>query len=460
MNYDDKSYPLYSIENLAQVIEREIKKANITKWDIYLYHERINGIHYRKTDIEEQTNYCNLSYFIRVFQDIDANSMGVGSINLNATSPSQIQKAIQQAKALTQFNIEPKYDLVSPGKSYADPITYDKNIWEDPVSFLESKGKEIQQNLREIIPAKTTSGHFRYFRKQKMLINSNGFKKLKKSSNFSYEFSFKAEKEGKIAEYWPRGYVKLARDLNFDQLVPEWATRAKDALNAQPPQKNEMIDVIFAPELVRKGLLTTVGYAASARAFYEKLSKFHCQKQVAVNFFTLIDDGLIEGGLNTSAWDSEGNPKQRTVIINKGIMEHYLFDQKYATLLNRKSTGNAQLKPKRGGSISIEINNLVVEPGKRQLREIVEDCRRAILVINFPWLHPNAISGDFGASIDNAYMIENGQLTTPIRGGIISGNFYEMLNNIDEVSKETRLVMNAKVPYIKFKGLRLSSEIL
>lgn len=102
--------------------------------------------------------------------------MGVGSINLNATSPSQIQKAIQQAKALTQFNIEPKYDLVSPGKSYADPITYDKNIWEDPVSFLESKGKEIQQNLREIIPAKTTSGHFRYFRKQKCLLTAMDLK--------------------------------------------------------------------------------------------------------------------------------------------------------------------------------------------------------------------------------------------------------------------------------------------
>ncbi|MHA1889079.1 MAG: TldD/PmbA family protein [Promethearchaeota archaeon] len=458
MNYDTTNHPLYFIENLADIVEREIKKAKIEKWDIYLYHERVNGIHFRKTEIEEQTNYCNLSYFIRVFQDSDAHSMGVGIINLNSTNPFHIQKAIQQAKALSKFNQEPKYDLVFPGKTYANPITYDKDIWEDPVFFLETKGKEIQQNLREIIPAKTTSGHFRYFRKQKMLINSNGFKKLKKSSNFSYEFSFKAERGDKIAEYWPQGYVKLARDLKFDQFVPEWASRARDALNSQPPQKNEMIDVIFAPELVRKGLLMTVGFSATARAFYEKSTPFHIGDQVAVDSFTLVDDGLIEAGLNTSAWDSEGNPKQRTEIIHKGVMKHYLYDQKYATLLNSESTGNAQLKHKRGGNISIEMNNLVVAPGNHPLREIVSDCRRAILVINFPWLHPNPISGDFGAPIDNAYMIENGQLTTPIRGGTVSGNIYDMLMNIDEISKETRLVMNAQVPYIKFKGIRLSSE--
>lgn len=460
MNDNEKNQPLYIIENLSDVVEREIKRAGIEKWDVYLYHERINGIHFKKTDIEEQTNYCNLSYFIRVFENIDADTMGVGIINLNSTDPAHILKAITQAKALAHLNHEPKYDLVFPGKQYSNPVTYDKDIWEDPVTFLETKGKEIQQNLREIIPAKTTTGHFRYFRKQKMLLNSNGFKKLKKSSNFSYEFSFKAEKNDKIAEYWPRGYVKLARDLKFDQLVPEWASRAKDALNAKPPQRNEMIDVIFAPELVRKGLMMTVGFSATARAFYEKSTHFKIGQKVAVDGFSLVDDGLIEGGLNTSSWDSEGNPKQRTEIIQNGIMQHYLFDQKYATLLNSESTGNARLHPKRGGIIGIEVNNMVVAPGNRPLRDIVSDCRRAILVINFPWLHPNPISGDFGAPIDNAYMIEGGKLTTPIRGGTVSGNIYDMLLHIDEISKETRLVMNAQVPYIKFKGLRLSSEFI
>ena len=459
MPTNKSSNPSFSIENLSDLVESEIQYAHIPKWDLYLFHERINGIHFSRTEIEEQTNYSNLSYYIRVYRETGANEMGVGSIQLNSTNPLHIQKAIAQAHSLAAINVGPRYDLVSPGKTYAQPLTYDKHIWGNPESFLESKGKEIQRNLQEIIPATTTAGHFRYFRKQKMLVNYLGFRKLKRSSNFSYEFSFKAEKEGKMAEYWPSGYFKLARDLKFDHLVPEWASRARDALNARPPSENEKIAVIFAPELVRKGLLMTAGDSATARALYEKSSHFAMGDRVGVEEFSLVDDGLIEGGLNTSAWDSEGNPKQRTEVISHGIMQNYLYDQKYATLLNQESTGNAQLNPKWGGSINIEMNNLVVEPGDQSLREIVQDCPRAILIINIPWLHPNPTSGDFGAPIDNAYMIENGSMTTPVRGGTIFGNIYHMLHNIAAISKETRLVMNARVPYIKFRELQISSEI-
>ncbi|MHA1610470.1 MAG: TldD/PmbA family protein [Promethearchaeota archaeon] len=458
MTTNTQSNRPFSIETLTDLLKSEILDAHIPKWDLYLYHVRINGIHYRKTEIEEQTNYSNLSYFIRVFREIGDKEMGVGSIHLNSTNPKHIQKAISQAHSLAGINVGPRYDLVSPGKTYAQPLTYDKHIWEDPESFLELKGKEIQQNLKEIIPATTTAGHFRYFRKQKMLVNSQGFNKLKRSSNFSYEFSFKAEKGGKMAEYWPSGYFKLARDLKFNNLVPEWASRAKDALNAKPPSGNEKIDVIFSPELIRKGLLMTAGYSANARSLYEKTSHFAVGEKVGVEEFSLVDDGLIEGGLNTSSWDSEGNPKQRTEVISNGIMKNFLYDQKYATLLNKESTGNAQLNPKRGGSINIAMNNLVVEPGEQTLRDIVKDSSRAILIINIPWLHPNPMNGEFGAPIDNAYMIENGAMTSPVRGGILFGNIYKMLHNIDAISKETRLVMNAQVPYIKFKGMQISSE--
>ena len=71
--------------------------------------------------------------------------------------------------------------------------------------------------------------------------------------------------------------------------------------------------------------------------------------------------------MGTSAWDSEGNPKKRTIVIEKGVMTNFLFDQKLATLLNERSTGNAQLNPNKGGNMSIEMNNLVVNPGTKTL---------------------------------------------------------------------------------------------
>ncbi len=457
--------PIYSkydsIESLANLVESEVKKTNIPKYDIYLLDERVNGIYFRKTDVEEQTNYHNLTYLIRIFNEKSTKNMGIGFVQLNSTNSKHIQAAIQKAikiaMIISKIADVPKYDLVSPGMKYSSPKTYEKNIWNNPHEFLDEKTQELRNALKEINHAKSTFGNIQLYRKQKMLLNSNGFSKLKKSTDFSFEFSFIAKNNLNRSEYWPRGFIKSSNDLNFNEWIPEWATRAKDSLNAKYPSNDSNIDVMFAPNLVRKAILSSISYSISGQALYEKYSKFQIDSNVADEKFTLIDDGLFEGGLGTSSWDSEGFPKQRTPVIENGIMKNFLFDQKFATLLNTKSTGNAQRKSKNSGNMSIEFNNLIILSGDQSLKEIVSNSKKAILVLNIPWLFPNIITGNFGASIENAYMIENGKITVPIKGGSISGNIFNMLKNIEAISKETRIIKNANIPYIKFKNLKLFS---
>ncbi len=446
-----------SIENIADLVKSQVLKSGIEKWDLYLLNGQINSLYLRKTETELKDSRHNLSYVLRLFQDKPDNKMACGIVSLNSISPNEIQKAIKIAKSVLKINSGPKYELVSPGMKYPSIKTIDKDVWEDPEGFLAEKGKELKQQLREIIPATTTFGKFRVYRKKKMLLNSLGFSKTKKSTNFYYEFSFKSmdEKSGRMAEYWPVGWFKTVDQLKFDELIPEWATLAKDALRAKKPSSNQAIDIIFPPRLVRIAVLETIGYSATGRAQYEKTSYLKEGDQIAVDGLTVIDDGLREDLLNSSEWDSEGCPKKSTTIIDKGIMKNFIFDQKFAQLSGRTSTGNAQRKPSRGGNISIEINNLIVEPGSESLKNLVGNSKNAMYVNKFSWLHPNPITGEFGATIDNAYLIEGGKLTQPIKGGIVSGNVYEMIKNISGISKETRIVMNSKVPFIKFKNMRL-----
>ncbi len=446
-----------SIENIADLVKSQVLKSGIEKWDLYLLNGQINSLYLRKTETELKDSRHNLSYVLRLFQDKPDNKMACGIVSLNSISPNEIQKAIKIAKSVLKINSGPKYELVSPGMKYPSIKTIDKDVWEDPEGFLAEKGKELKQQLREIIPATTTFGKFRVYRKKKMLLNSLGFSKTKKSTNFYYEFSFKSmdEKSGRMAEYWPVGWFKTVDQLKFDELIPEWATLAKDALRAKKPSSNQAIDIIFPPRLVRIAFLETIGYSATGRAQYEKTSYLKEGDQIAVDGLTVIDDGLREDLLNSSEWDSEGCPKKSTTIIDKGIMKNFIFDQKFAQLSGRTSTGNAQRKPSRGGNISIEINNLIVEPGSESLKNLVGNSKNAMYVNKFSWLHPNPITGEFGATIDNAYLIEGGKLTQPIKGGIVSGNVYEMIKNISGISKETRIVMNSKVPFIKFKNMRL-----
>ena len=217
-----------SIESIANLVKSQVLKSGIEKWDLYLLNGQINSLYLRKSkrkikvETELKDSRHNLSYVLRVFQDKPDNKMACGIVSLNSISTTEIQKAIKKAKSILKINTGPKYELVSPGKKYPKIKTIDKDVWEDPEGFLAEKGKELKQQLREIIPATTTFGKFRVYKKHKMLLNSLGFSKTKKSTNFYYEFSFKSvDEKGRMAEYWPAGWFKTVDQLKFEELIPE-----------------------------------------------------------------------------------------------------------------------------------------------------------------------------------------------------------------------------------------------
>ena len=457
----------YTIEQMADFVVKEIEKANIKKWDLYLLDKYVYGVYFhhdnvvRSLEREFYSNTHNLSYFIRVFNDnVENNTMGIGMVNLNLANPVLIQTALSNAKSIAKMTTNkknPYYELVSPGLTYPSPKTYDEDVWDNPFGFLEEEADFLQQRLQENVDVTTTFGKFRVHKVRKMLVNHNGFKKIKRSTNYCYEFSFKAQDGmNRVAEYWPMGFIKSKEQLQFNSYISEWASRTRDALKAKKPEPSPSIAVIMPARIIRDLLLNTLQNVVSGKRQYEKSGIFNPGEQVVGDRLTLIDDGLIEGGMNTSAWDSEGYPKKRNIVIENGIMKNFLYDNKFASLMATKSTGNAQRDPKQGGVMGIEFNNIVIQPGKRGLKEIVGECRDKTLFMNkFSWLNPNPITGDFSGGIKHAYFIEKGQLGTPIKGGVVVGNIYEMLKNIEAISKESRVVMNAKIPYIKFKSVKL-----
>ncbi len=453
----------FTITSLANYVKHEIEKADIDKWDLYLVESEVYGAYFYHSALEDtlkrefNTHTHNLDFFIRVFKQKSEDEMGIGFVQLNTPNERLIQSAIRRAKSISQVTSEMAYDLIKPGKHYADPKTYDDIVWNDPHEFLERKASYLQQRLQENVGITTTFGKFRTYKANKMLINNNGFQKLKKSTYFCYEFSLKAEKNGKKAEYWPMTFLKTVDQLKFDDYISEWAARARDLLDAKKTEAFSSIDVFLPASIIRKLFLSTVCHASKAKSLYEKTTPFRKGEKVASEKLTFMDDGLFKGGLNTSAWDSEGFPKRKTVVIDKGIMKNFLFDQRFASLMGKKSTGNAQRKVDEGGIMNIEFNNLVVQAGKRPLKKIVADSKQAIHVSDLAWVHANSITGRFIGEISQAYMINDGHLGRPIKGGYLTGNVYDMLFKIEEISAESRVIMNAKIPYIKFNNLRIVS---
>lgn len=157
---------------------------------------------------------------------------------------------------------------------------------------------------------------------------------------------------------------------------------------------------------------------------------------IATELFTLVDDGITPSGAVSSIADDEGVPRQRTPIIERGILRTFLWDTYWANKMGVKSTGNAK-RSMRQGLVEISPTTLVIESGKREFDVILQDIEYGYYILNVQGAHSsNPESGDFSIVGNPAFLIENGKMIGAIDGLMVSGNIFELLKNIIEIAKD------------------------
>ena len=156
---------------------------------------------------------------------------------------------------------------------------------------------------------------------------------------------------------------------------------------------------------------------------------------VASEIFTLVDDGLYPTSAATSIADDEGVPRQRTPIIENGVLRSFLWDTYWANKMDLKSTGNAK-RNMRQGLVEISSTTLVIEPGTREIEEIISEIDHGYYIQNVQGAHSsNPESGDFSIVGNPAILIENGKMIGGIDGLMVSGNIFDLLKNVVEIAK-------------------------
>jgi len=179
---------------------------------------------------------------------------------------------------------------------------------------------------------------------------------------------------------------------------------------------------------------------------------------IASDHFTLSDDGLYPGGANTSIADDEGAPRKTTQIIEKGILRSFLWDTYWANRMGVKSTGNAKRNLKQG-LVSIAPTNLIVGPGKREIEDIISEIKHGYYIQNVQGAHSaNPESGDFSVVGNPAFLIKNGKLVGAINGLMVSGNGFDMLQNVIEIAKVPHYLQNWIGPEIIFKDIDIIAK--
>ncbi|MES1190212.1 MAG: metalloprotease TldD [Steroidobacter sp.] len=161
-------------------------------------------------------------------------------------------------------------------------------------------------------------------------------------------------------------------------------------------------------------------------------------QQVASPLCTVVDDGTLKyrrGSLNI---DDEGTPTQCTTLIENGILRGYMQDKMNARLMGVKSTGNGRRESFSHMTLP-RMTNTYMLPGPHDPDEIIRSVKKGLYCRNFGGGQVDITSGKFVFSASEAYLIEDGKLTAPVRGATLIGNGPDVLTRVSMVGNDLKL---------------------
>jgi TldD protein len=161
-------------------------------------------------------------------------------------------------------------------------------------------------------------------------------------------------------------------------------------------------------------------------------------QRVAASGVTVIDDGTIADRRGSLSVDDEGNPTQRTVLIEDGVLQGYLQDTLNARLMGVAPTGNGRRESFAHLPIP-RMTNTVMLGGDKSPEEIIRSVKKGLYAANFGGGQVDITSGKFVFSAAEAYLIENGRITTPVKGATLIGNGPDVLTRVSMIGDDLAL---------------------
>jgi TldD protein len=201
-----------------------------------------------------------------------------------------------------------------------------------------------------------------------------------------------------------------------------------------------MMDVVLGPGWPGILLHEAIGHGLEADFNRKKVSAFSDRlgKKVASELCTVVDDGTIpfrRGSLNV---DDEGTPTQRTVLIEKGILRGYLQDRLNAGLMGMPLTGNGRRESYAHIPMP-RMTNTFMLAGETPPEEIIGSVKKGLYAVSFGGGQVDITSGKFVFSASEAYLIEDGKVTRPVKGATLIGNGPDVLTRVSSVGTDAKL---------------------
>ena len=340
-------------------------------------------------------------------------------------------KSIKPPKILKSANYPSKYAAISPLDSLSSEQKVDLLRQIDSIARKEPKVVQVNASLSgaytEVLIA-STDGVYQVDCRPMVRVNvsviveHNGrIEQASTGGGGRYDYSYYAKNS--LAETYTKEAIRLA-------LV---ALDSKDAPAGKMP-------VILGSGWPGVLLHEAIGHGLEGDFNRKGSSVFSGRigEKVASEKCTIVDNGTIENRRGSLTIDDEGTPTQETTLIENGLLKGYMMDKMNGRLMNKPSTGNGRRESYAHIPMPRMTNTYMLN-GKDKFEDMISSVDDGIYAKNFDGGQVDITSGKFVFSANEAYLVKNGKITTPIKGATLIGSGDEVLLQISMVGDDLKL---------------------
>ena len=182
------------------------------------------------------------------------------------------------------------------------------------------------------------------------------------------------------------------------------------------------------------------GHSLEASSVAKGISVFSNRigEKIASDVVTLVDDGSITNSWGSLGVDDEGTVTKKNVLIENGVLKGYMIDRLNARRMNMAPTGSGRRESYRFAPTS-RMTNTYIDKGNSTKEEIISNTEKGLFAKYISAGSVNPATGDFNFSLSEAYLIENGKITKPVKGATLIGNGNKMLKDVDMVGNNLEI---------------------
>ncbi len=364
-----------------------------------------------------------------------------------------LEAAVEAAVTLAAKAEEDPYweGLPDPEPPLHSWVGYDEGVASAPTSWLLELAKELITEAQRR-PSIRVSGTFVSASEAAYYVASTrGVSASDKGTHFSYGIELKAVGTGEGVGFSSAssrglhvdtyGVLERATTLALDSMRGEklgTVVKGNVLLRAEPFAS--LVDALLVPALNALNVLE--GFSPLRDKVGQKV----------LGPLTVVDDGTMVGGLETSLFDAEGVARRRKVLFDRGVLKGFLHNIYTARRMRCESTGNAA---RVRGAVMIARTNLIVEGGEESEEALISDS--AVVVDGYLLsVHTvNYITGNFSVVASNPYLVKNGELK-PLKPVTVSGNIYEVAGGLRPARRVKNTYTGIYTPDVLFSGLTVS----